>query len=50
MLLQEVGSNPMGYIEFARINETGVEWVDLSNATPEEKLNFEIALFQEGAL
>ena len=40
----------MGYIEFARIDETGVEWVNLSDATPEEKLNFEIALFQEGAL
>lgn len=40
----------MGYIEFARIDETGVEWVDLSNATPEELLNLEIGLFQEGAI
>jgi hypothetical protein len=40
----------MGFIEFARINENGVEWVDLSNATPAEKLDLEIALFQEGAL
>ena len=40
----------MGYIEFARIDNDGVEWVDLSNATPAELLDFEIALFQEGAL
>jgi hypothetical protein len=40
----------MGYIEFARIDSNGVEWVDLSNATPAELLDFEIALFQEGAL
>jgi len=40
----------MGFIEFARINEEGVSWVDLSEATPSEKLDFEIALFQEGAL
>ncbi len=40
----------MGYIEFARIDESGVEWVDLSNSTTAEKLDFEIALFQEGAL
>ena len=40
----------MGYIEFARINEDGVSWVDLSDATPTELLNIEIGLFQEGAL
>ena len=40
----------MGYIEFARIDETGVEWVDINNATPSELLDIEIALFQEGAL
>lgn len=40
----------MGYIEFARIDESGVEWVDLSNATPQELLDIEIALFQEGAI
>jgi hypothetical protein len=40
----------MGYIEFARINEEGVSWVDLSEATPDEMLTLEIGLFQEGAL
>ena len=40
----------MGYIEFARIDESGVEWVPLNNATSDELLDFEIALFQEGAL
>jgi hypothetical protein len=40
----------MGYIEFARINEEGVSWVDLSEATPEELLEIEIGLFQEGAI
>jgi len=40
----------MGFIEFARIDSEGVEWVDLSKATPDELLDFEIALFQEGAL
>lgn len=40
----------MGYIEFARINEDGVEWVDLSKATPDELLDLEIGLFQEGAI
>jgi hypothetical protein len=40
----------MGFIEFARIDESGVEWVDLSKATPAELLDLEIALFQEGAL
>lgn len=40
----------MGYIEFARIDENGVEWVDLSNATPAELLEIEIGLFQEGAI
>jgi hypothetical protein len=40
----------MGYIEFARIDNDGVEWVDLESATPEELLDIEIGLFQEGAL
>ncbi len=40
----------MGFIEFARIDENGVEWVNLENATNDELLDFEIALFQEGAL
>jgi hypothetical protein len=40
----------MGFIEFARIDENGVSWVDLSEATPEELLNLEIGLFQEGAI
>jgi predicted HTH domain antitoxin len=40
----------MGFIEFARINEEGVSWVDLSTATPEELLEIEIGLFQEGAI
>jgi hypothetical protein len=40
----------MGYIEFARIDNDGVEWVSLENATKDELLDFEIALFQEGAL
>jgi hypothetical protein len=40
----------MGYIEFARIDSEGVEWVNLSDATASEKLDLEIALFQEGVL
>jgi hypothetical protein len=40
----------MGFIEFARINEEGVSWVDLSEATPNELLDLEIGLFQEGAI
>jgi len=40
----------MGYIEIFRMNEDGAGWVDLSDATPEEKLNIEIGLFQEGAI
>ena len=40
----------MGYIEIARIDENGVEWVNLKDATKDELLDFEIALFQEGAL
>jgi hypothetical protein len=40
----------MGFIEFARIDEMGVEWVDLEDATPQELLDFEIHLFQEGAI
>lgn len=40
----------MGYVEIFRMNEDGAGWVDLSEATAEEKLNLEIGLFQEGAL
>jgi len=40
----------MGYIEIFRLDEQGAVWVDLSNATPDELLNLEIGLFQEGAL
>ena len=40
----------MGYIEIFRVNEQGAGWVDLSEATPEELLDLEIGLFQEGAL
>jgi len=40
----------MGYIEIFRMNENGAGWVDLSEATPDELLNLEIGLFQEGAL
>ena len=39
----------MGYIEFARINDEGVSWVDLSEATPDESFNIEIGLLNEGA-
>lgn len=40
----------MGYVEFFRIDNEGAGWVDLSEATPEERLDMEIALFQEGAI
>jgi hypothetical protein len=40
----------MGFIEFARINDEGVSWVDLSEATDSELLTLELGLFQEGAL
>ena len=40
----------MGYIEIFRINENGAGWVDLSEATPNELLEIEIGLFQEGAI
>jgi len=40
----------MGYIEIFRLDEQGAGWVDLSEATAQEKLDLEIALFQEGAL
>jgi hypothetical protein len=40
----------MGYIEFARIDNDGVEWVGLESASPAELLDIEIGLFQEGAL
>ncbi len=40
----------MGYVEIFRMNEQGAGWVDLSEATENEKLDLEIGLFQEGAL
>jgi hypothetical protein len=40
----------MGFIEFARINEDGVSWVDLSEATPDELFLLEVGLLNEGAL
>ena len=40
----------MGYIEIFRLDDEGAGWVDLSEATPDELLNLEIGLFQEGAL
>lgn len=40
----------MGYIEIFRIDEQGAGWVDLSDATPQELLDIEIGLFQEGAI
>ncbi len=39
----------MGYIEIFRMNEEGAGWVDLSEATPDELFNIEIALLNEGA-
>ena len=40
----------MGYIEIFRLNENGAGWVDLSEATPDEMLNIELGLLNEGAL
>jgi hypothetical protein len=40
----------MGYVEIFRIDENGAGWVDLSEATPDEKLNIELGLLNEGAL
>ncbi len=40
----------MGYIEIFRLDDEGAGWVNLEDATPEELLNLEIGLFQEGAL
>jgi len=40
----------MGYIEIFGIDDEGAGWVDLSEATPDELLNLEIGLFQEGAI
>lgn len=40
----------MGYVEFFRMDNEGAGWVDLSEATPSELLDMELALFQEGAL
>ena len=40
----------MGYVEIFRIDEEGAGWINLDNATPEELLDLEIGLFQDGAL
>ena len=40
----------MGCVEIFRIDEEGAGWVDLSEATPNELLDLEIGLFQEGAI
>ena len=40
----------MGYIEIFRLNEEGAGWVSLEDATPDELLNIEIGLLNEGAL
>jgi hypothetical protein len=40
----------MGFIEFARINDEGISWVDLSEATPDELFNLEVGLLNENAL
>ena len=39
----------MGYIEIFRMNEEGAGWVDLAQATPDELLNIELGLLEEGA-
>jgi hypothetical protein len=40
----------MGYVEIFRLDNQGAGWVDLSEATPQELLDLEIRLFNEGAL
>lgn len=40
----------MGYIEIFRIDNEGAGWIDLSQATPQELLDIEIGLEQEGAI
>jgi len=40
----------MGYIEIFRLDNEGAGWVSLADATPDELLNIEIGLLQEGAL
>jgi hypothetical protein len=40
----------MGHIEIFRLDEQGAGWVDLSEATPQELLDLEIGLFNEGVL
>ena len=40
----------MGYIEIFRMDNEGAGWVDLSEATAEEKFNLELGLLNEGAL
>ncbi len=40
----------MGYIEIFRLDNEDAGWVSLADATPDELLNIEIGLLQEGAL
>ena len=40
----------MGFVEIFRLDENGAGWVDLSEATPDEMLNLELGLLNEGAL
>jgi len=40
----------MGHIEIFRLDNEGAGWVSLADATPDELLNIEIGLLQEGAL
>jgi hypothetical protein len=40
----------MGYVEIFRLDNQGAGWVDLFEATPQELLDLEIGLFNEGAL
>lgn len=40
----------MGHIEIFRMDSEGAGWVDLADATPNELLDIEIGLLQEGAL
>ena len=39
----------MGFVQIFRMDEKGASWVDLSQATPEEKLDLEIALELAGS-
>ena len=39
----------MGYVQLFRMNEDGAGWVDLKDATEDEKLNLELALEVAGS-